>query len=190
MEVSCNINGEYEYPTNWPRCISSLTCPMLTNPSHGAFMYGGDLIHEGTECRLVCNAGYLPDVLTTNTCLYDEDSDDYLWAHSEDMYRYVQCSCLCRLFFICKRCWIIFRCVIQVGIVIGGISTEFRYLDHTEIFSPSIPPCHQQELAPFPHEVVGAVSGFVEGHGIVCGGAIMQYLECTTVSSINQILHL
>ncbi len=63
--------------------------------------------------------------------------------------------------------------------MVGGINSRQEYLSNAEIFAPDQPLCHGALVAEFPHRIMGAVAGVVEGRGVVCGGAVEEYVECT-----------
>lgn len=46
-----------------------------------------------------------------------------------------------------------------------------------EIFAPGLN-CLSKHLSPYPMQVVGAVGGFTRGLDIVCGGGVMEYVDC------------
>ena len=46
-----------------------------------------------------------------------------------------------------------------------------------ETFAPGIP-CTSKP-PPYPHKIVGTVSGFIGGLNIVCGGGKMEYVDCS-----------
>ena len=72
------------------------------------------------------------------------------------------------------------RCVAEVGIIVGGIAEGLRYLDTARVYGPSSPTCHERVLEPFPYKVMGSATGFVADHGVVCGGAVIEYRSCHT----------
>ena len=105
------------------------------------------------------------------TCKFDKKLKDYDWDIDPEL----------------------FICVEPVGFVIGGIAKDYSYLNEVEILAPgldcTIPigskldPMTGKELTnditDYPHEIIGASAGYMLGQNIVCGGAIMDYTDCS-----------
>ena len=64
-----------------------------------------------------------------------------------------------------------------VGFVIGGIGTDFNYLNEIEVLAPEMT-CNGQIMPDYPLKVIGSSAGFILGQNLVCGGATYDYAEC------------
>ncbi len=113
----------------------------------------------------------MPDLLISNTCMQDEVTLDYYWEESDHSTNN-------------------YRCVTQIGVVVGGIRPDLTYVQSVEVFAPSQGSCHGYELPDYPFRVMGSVSGIVGGRGIVCGGARDIYVECEPQSIGEKIIYL
>ena len=51
VDIACAPGGAYDYPApaDWPRCISSLTCPPMIDPSFGNFACEDDTLPAGSK---------------------------------------------------------------------------------------------------------------------------------------------
>ena len=106
-----------------------------------------------------CDDGYLPDKARVNVCGYNNATQEFEWSEAEED----------------------FSCVPQVGLLVGGIGHGGGgYLSSVEAFAPSQGVCHGFEMAEYPLKIMGAVAEFVNGRGVVCGGATQAYVECST----------
>ena len=110
----------------------------------------------GSKCTLICDNGYIPLLFTQTTCIIDDDTGEYEWDVEEAL----------------------FACVPPIGFVIGGIDNEYKYVDTVEVVAPGFT-CSSTDIPVYPHKVVGTVSGYITGHNIVCGGALMEYTDCS-----------
>jgi len=139
------------------RCVGSYTCPLMANPDHGYFKCDDIHLPIGTGCTLVCDRGYLPEEAVRNVCLYENITEIFYWQES-DMN--------------------LFKCVPQIGLIVGGVALSTEYLSSVEVFAPSQSHCHGFQMPDYPTRVMGAAAGRVGGVGVVCGGAIQDYVDC------------
>ena len=72
-----------------------------------------------------------------------------------------------------------FGCVSEVGLVVGGTEHGYEYLSSVEIFAGTDSSCVPRVVQDFPERITGAAAGMVGSHGVVCGGAVLEYGDCT-----------
>ena len=135
--------------------FSFTECLKRFHPPHGKILCESIRFEQGSKCELKCNPGFIALDKMSTTCIFDEDLKDFIWDVEDE-----------RL-----------QCVPAIGFLIGGIATNTKYLNEVEVFAPNIP-CTSQP-PPYPHKIVGTVSGFIGGQNIVCGGGIMEYIDCS-----------
>ena len=135
--------------------ISFTECLKRNDPANGKIFCESKRFEQGSKCELKCNAGFIALDQMSTTCIYDEELADYIWDVEDE-----------RL-----------QCVPAIGLLIGGIATNTKYVDDVEIFAPDIT-CKSKPPS-YPHKIVGTVGGFIGGLNIVCGGGKMEYVDCS-----------
>jgi hypothetical protein len=139
---------------------SPTVCNTIPNPNRGAVQCSDSRHPANSTCGIYCEAGYQPAGVSVAKCLWD----DVVFEHSWDVDT--------------SR----FACVESVNIIIGGMASDHQYLTSAEVISPNHESdCERAKVADFPYPVMGAAGGMVNGIGIVCGGAMDDYDNCTNI---------
>ncbi len=118
--------------------------------------------HKGNStCGLQCDTGYQPSGPTTAKCLWDGDPN---FVHKWDIDH-------SRL-----------TCVESVNVVVGGLADDNEYMASAEVFTPNhVSDCDVAKVGDYPYPVMGAVGGMVGGVGVICGGAMNDYDNCSNI---------
>lgn len=162
LKITCLFNGKYDFIVQDWNCTDCLKRP---DPPNGHLKCSSFKFEAGSSCVLQCDAGYIPLGKTVMTCTFDKSIQDYDWTIDTDQ----------------------FLCIEPIGLLIGGQAQDHSYLDQVEIFAPGFDCKHQPPLVPYPHKIIGASAGFIEGQNIVCGGAVYEYYSCKLHSEGSNI---
>ena len=152
LENECLYNGEWKYDVKKYGCTE---CIKRSHPANGKIWCNSPTNEAGSKCILTCNPGFIPVQKTLTTCLYKNETQEFLW----DVEDYQ------------------LQCTESVALVVGGILASTEYTDTVEILAPGYK-CKYLYVANYPHKIVGVSAGYTLGQNIVCGGGMMEYIEC------------
>lgn len=152
LTLTCLYNGQWDKEITEYGCTE---CLRRNNPANGRVVCESKRYAEGSKCEIKCDPGYIPLDQIITTCILDEKLNDFVWDVDDNR-------------LICVR---------AISLLIGGIGTDYQYLDDVEVFAPGMS-CLTHPPA-YPHKIVGTVGGFTRGTNIVCGGGVMEYVDCS-----------
>ena len=152
LTIECLYNGQWDIDVTDYGCTE---CLRRFDPPNGKVKCQSKRYAEGSKCEIICDPGYIPLDQISTTCEFDKKLNDYVWSFEDD-----------RL-----------QCVKAISLIIGGIQSNYEYINDVEVFSAGL--ACSTSPPNYPHDIVGTVGGFLHGQNIVCGGGKMEYVDCS-----------